>query len=155
MKKQISAEQSKILRSRMDAFAKKQPRMLELREKLLGINGCAVVVPQKAEPKLEALLARGTVFDGRGDWMKMAPSACHWNVSYLWLHVAGRPFSIGTGYALSEDGLWRQHSWAMDGDKIVETTVPRHTYFGIVLNPAEADRFASANGPKKKSDIQS
>ena len=48
--------------------------------------------------------------------------------------------SIGTGYALSDDDLWRQHSWgvAVDG-VVVETTVEREIYVGIVLSARAAN----------------
>lgn len=40
-----------------------------------------------------------------------------------------------TGYALSPDGLWRQHSWAYgDNLMIYETTVERVMYFGVELS---------------------
>ena len=125
--------------------------MLELNSKLLSIGGLALVAPTKAEPKLDDLLKRASVFvPAKREWMKMAKSACHWNASYLW-QMPNSTFEIGTGYALSPDGLWRQHSWVMDGDTLVETTEPRRIYFGILLNAEEAKDFADCNGPKKKS----
>jgi hypothetical protein len=52
---------------------------------------------------------------------------------------------IGTGYALSADGLWRQHSWGVRRQGILETTAPREKYFGILLQGSSADSFAEAN----------
>jgi hypothetical protein len=53
---------------------------------------------------------------------------------------------IVTGYALSSDGLWRQHSWAMAGDGgVVETTEERLLYFGYELTAAEAEIFIELN----------
>lgn len=52
---------------------------------------------------------------------------------------------IATGYALSGDGLWRQHSWGVLRDGIFETTETRLKYFGIVLQGERADYFAAAN----------
>ena len=52
---------------------------------------------------------------------------------------------IGTGYALSVDGLWRQHSWGVARDLIIESTEARVKYFGRLLRGADADMFAAAN----------
>lgn len=63
----------------------------------------------------------------------------------LW--IDGEIASIGTGYALSDDGLWRQHSWGLEADGVVvETTFERRSYVGIVL-PARAPsmQFAGSN----------
>jgi hypothetical protein len=54
---------------------------------------------------------------------------------------------MGTGYGLSDYGLWPNHSWGLKqtaGGRvpIVETTVSREIYFGVPL-PREA-LFASA-----------
>ena len=54
-------------------------------------------------------------------------------------------YRLVTGYALSDDGLWRQHSWVMDDQVIYETTVKRTQYYGFVLDPAEAVRFWVTN----------
>ena len=47
---------------------------------------------------------------------------------------------MATGYALSEDGLWRSHSWGLTQARnravIIETTVSRERYFGVMF-PAE------------------
>ncbi len=42
----------------------------------------------------------------------MEPSRCHRNVARLWTEKkkGSRLVGIGTGYALSDDGLWRRHS---------------------------------------------
>jgi hypothetical protein len=58
------------------------------------------------------------------------------------LFVSGRG-AVATGYALAEDGLWREHSWIVDGTGVVETTGVWLAYHGHVLDDAEARRFAS------------
>jgi hypothetical protein len=50
-------------------------------------------------------------------------------------------YLIGTGYALDEDGVWIGHTWLMEHrrgqpTRIVETTVGRLLYAGVVLDPA-------------------
>ena len=54
-----------------------------------------------------------------------------------------------TGYALSDDGLWRQHSWliAKPGRRwtVIETTCRRLLYYGVVLTEEEARHHADCN----------
>jgi hypothetical protein len=75
----------------------------------------------------------------------MERSACHENVAQLWVTKSSGLTAIGTGYALSEDGLWRQHSWGVRRDGIVETTKVRVKYFGISVQGRDAEAFAAAN----------
>lgn len=74
---------------------------------------------------------------------EMARNSCHSNAAFLWKNKISGLVGIGTGYALSEDGLWRQHSWCLTPGGIIETTEVRHTYYGVRLEGARADRFAS------------
>jgi hypothetical protein len=61
---------------------------------------------------------------------------CYRNV--VTLRIDGAIESIGTRYALSDDELWRQHSWGVDRDgTLVETTDERRAYVGMCcLTPA-------------------
>jgi hypothetical protein len=61
-----------------------------------------------------------------------------------------RRFRIVTGYALSDDGLWRQHSWLHDTAGFrrrhtIETTERRIRYFGVWLDEDEARAFVVGN----------
>jgi hypothetical protein len=69
-------------------------------------------------------------------------SECHANVAALWR--GGDMVAVGTGYGLSADSLWREHSWAWDeSDRLVETTEPRECYFGVRLESDGAEWFAN------------
>ncbi len=71
-------------------------------------------------------------------------NGCHANAAMLW--TDGMVAAIGTGYALSDDGLWRQHSWGVDADGApVETTAARISYVGITLTAVPALQFAVSN----------
>lgn len=76
------------------------------------------------------------------------PSQCHANSAYLWDANRGH-CSIATGYALSEDGLWRCHSWVVQPRsrtmRVWETTVKRVAYFGFVMNDTECQEFLDNN----------
>ena len=90
------------------------------------------------------IASRGQVFDGESTMMRGEPRDCHGNTSVLW--ADGKVDHIVTGYALSPDGVWRQHTWGLQGSgEIVETTVAREKYFGVVLTDEEAAKFAKAN----------
>lgn len=41
---------------------------------------------------------------------------------------------VYTGYGLSDDGVWRSHSWVMCHDALHETTEARIAYFGVVCS---------------------
>lgn len=75
----------------------------------------------------------------------MRDCACHENVSWLWTAQKREIVAIGTGYALSGDGLWRQHSWGIRRQDLLETTTRREKYYGILLQGALADSFAESN----------
>ena len=91
-----------------------------LRDRILTFGGDEVLLNTRDEDA-EKVLERGQFFYNRG--------RCQ----------------IATGYALSEDGLWRQHSWVVQPMtrtvKVWETTVERVAYFGVVLNDEECQEF--------------
>jgi hypothetical protein len=80
------------------------------------------------------------------------PCDCHRNSCDLWEANRNNPdirVHIATGYALTKDGMWRQHSWVVwikaRSVKIVETTTPRIAYFGFVMTDKEAELFNRHN----------
>jgi hypothetical protein len=114
-----------------------------LRETLLDLGGQAVVPPLCYEDSLRELLESGVSFGGKSTLVKGDPCQCHANSAALF--DLGRADGIGTGYALSDDGLWRQHSWGVKGTRVLETTVRREMYFGTVLRGERAEAFSSEN----------
>lgn len=108
------------------------------RARLLGVGGIEVVPPLDPELLLVALITQSVVLLGQDAIFEAgAPSRCHENVATLLERGrtdGGATVSEGCyGYALSEDGLWRPHSWAVDSTgRVIETTVPRQCYVGIV-----------------------
>ena len=91
------------------------------------------------------LLQSGFLIGGTIVVKPMKRSSCHANVSALWQGRRRGIVGIATGYALSVDGLWRQHSWGLLRDGVLETTETRLKYFGIVLQGEKADKFAQCN----------
>jgi len=117
-------------------------------KKLLSIGGKRVV--EVYEEDLDKLLERGKVIAGKPRLITkgMQPSRCHQNsVYYHDKHIEKKPdLKIVTGWGLSEDdGLWRQHTWLVNRNEIIETTVIRQVYFGFVLEGEELDDFCWNN----------
>jgi len=119
------------------------PKEEELFARLLSIGGKSVC--KLSEEDTGKLIRRGKerISTGRNT-VKMPgdPSKCHRNTAALWDANKDR-VQICTGWALSPDGILRQHSWGLfNGEKLVETTAhPRSIYFGFVLTTEEAELF--------------
>ena len=116
--------------------------LLLLHKKLLSFGGVRTVLP-RVEVDLGSIMGRGQLWLG-SNYMMMpgTPSQCHRNSCACWEANKHRTI-LCTGYALSEDGLWRQHSWLVDFrfQRVVETTVPRVAYFGFAMTKEEAEKF--------------
>jgi hypothetical protein len=136
------AERVELLRARGFTPNTKH-RLSVLRDRLLAIAGWAVVLPP-SDADLAAIMA-GQAWDGRNaKKMPGVPRECHSNSAALYAKDP-ETFKLCTGYAMSEDGVWRQHSWCLMGDRVVETTVSRVLYFGAILTGKVADEFVRAN----------
>lgn len=143
--KTLEPERGWLERARKSGFTLKTGNTgCPLKKKLLEIGGWAACIPH-LEPDLEKILSRGRRFPGKSVMMKGEPSRCHSNSAYCW--DANRELcKICTGYALSRDGMWRQHSWVLHSDgTVVETTEKRVQYFGYVMTEEECERFLLDN----------
>lgn len=134
--------QRQMLTERLEGAQATDPRWAALARRLLDIGGELIAV--WAEPDLSQLLDRGCEWPTEGARLAEGErSRCHHNVARLVLGGAAAEWV--TGWALSEDGIWRQHSWAFD-TVVVETTVPRVAYFGFAMSEAEQLRAARTLG---------
>jgi hypothetical protein len=141
----MTPEQKEFLTRRFRVAAKAQPDLRRLRSILLRMGGTFLVPPPKPDGDVAALLESGFVTSGPITLKIMKCSSCHENVAVLWKRRQAGIIAIATGYALSEDELWRQHSWGILRDGILETTEARLKYFGLVLQGERADNFAACN----------
>ncbi|MBV9613952.1 MAG: hypothetical protein JO031_00680 [Ktedonobacteraceae bacterium] len=122
--------------------------LFPLEQKLLAVGGARMVY--RYEPDLKRLLKSAVVFNEPVESIPGEAHNCHSNVARLWRENRDG-LAIATGYALSADGLWRQHSWLIFFDmsggesKILETTIKREKYFGIILTSREAEVFSQMN----------
>jgi hypothetical protein len=120
----LDPEQQRFLDRRFAEWLEERPNAVKLKEILLRIAGQAVVAPpNNYEPDLEALTAARAAIHGDPEVICMEDNACHVNAAILWRNAARPDFGIGTGFGLNR-GLWRQHTWAMDDARIIETTEP-------------------------------
>jgi hypothetical protein len=138
-------EQKAFLERRFADATKRQPELRLLRRMLLKLGGQFVVAPSKRDPDLSALLESGFVMGGPVKLVAMKTNSCHQNLANIWRTQKFGVIGIGTGYVLTEDQLWRQHSWGVLREGILETTKERTKYFGILLQGSRADRFARFN----------
>jgi hypothetical protein len=134
-----------MLRQRnRNAFAE-DPRLVELERRLLNLGGLLALLFLH-EPQIAELLERGRYFPGAKARIRRGQrSACHSNVSLLFVLTEGA-VRIATGYGLSPDGLWSQHSWGMaEEGRIIETTRRRLRSYGFVLDDPEILPFVLGN----------
>lgn len=123
-------------------------RLFDLRKHLLDFAGEAVCLPDYEED-MDDIMNYGQFWIGNNIKMiKGLPSQCHYNSSRLW-ETNKDKCRICTGYALTSDGIWRQHSWVIwmksRSNQIIETTVPRLVYFGYVMTSEQCADFADEN----------
>lgn len=124
------------------------PKVLSLRDRLLTFGGEQACMPV-IDRDVDDILTRGQFW--YGDILKMKkgePCQCHYNSANLWDRNREN-VKIVTGYALTVDGMWRQHTWCLQvkprKNIILETTEERICYFGYVLTDTEAEKFFNSN----------
>jgi hypothetical protein len=135
-KPKLTPEREGWFRTKTEQAFKERPHLRKLHRRLLKIGGAAVVLwnGTNGEEITAALLKLGSIDNGREAILRLGnPSDCHENSARLHQQEPQR-YEVRTGYALSEDGIWRPHSWVFDAntDDIIETTEARVTYFGFV-----------------------
>lgn len=99
------------------------------------------------EPDLDVLLSDGEFMYGAGaNFQPMKNGECHANSAALWQR-SPEQLQIMTGYALTVDGFWRQHTWCLEcaTGRPLETTTTRLAYYGVVLSDDESKAFSLSN----------
>lgn len=134
----------------------KQIKLLPLRDKLLTFGGEEVCLPY-IEDDYDNIMNKGFLIDVNDievDELPGIPNQCHRNSCKIYEITKDKPqykdkLKIMTGYALSIDGIWVQHTWLSilnedyECDTIIETTIERIAYFGFIMNDEEAQEFCS------------
>lgn len=115
----------------------------KLERKLLSFGGVSVRFPEDLYlSEIKQIVNRGQFWYGKNaKKVRGIPGKCHHNSVYIWSDNREH-FVLATGFALSSDGVWYCHSWLIEPLKnksiVVETTLDRVAYFGVVLNYKEA-----------------
>jgi hypothetical protein len=119
-----------------------KPEVRRLCSHLLRSGGERVVVPFEDVEFCEILVDIGKVISYKKLQTKHGEEReCHRNSASLWLSNKTK-YNIATGFGLSDDGIWRRHSWIITfGGNLIETTIAREVYFGMVLNDEAAKMF--------------
>ena len=119
-------------------------------KKLLEFGGNEVCMPN-IEEDIDDIMSSGQLWYGdKSMLMKGQSCQCHSNSAGIWeANYEQHEIAIATGYALSKDGMWRQHTWLVQRKPrsvlIVETTEKRIAYFGFLMTEEEALDFCSKN----------
>lgn len=139
----LPKKQQEALELRSRCLGQALPAWATLEKKLLEIAGLAVVAPLPFQIEsvwpawtwtTEMLSQHGMLVEYKRILRRrLARNECHNNARML--HQRD-PTNIlyATGYGLSDDGLWRNHSWCMRDDVLIETTISRMMYFGMLEN---------------------
>lgn len=126
--------------------------LCEIRDRLLAKGGDMARMPSSPDEDTQAILKYGQFWNGigakecQGQINQYRANSCR-----IWAkekdNLDNNPefeIHICTGFALSDSGMWREHSWLIEKTKmhqtpiIIETTFPRLLYFGYVLDDYRA-----------------
>lgn len=132
-----------------------QQNLKQLHNKLLSVGGYDTLLPD-LEEDYSNIITYGQLWDNLAmHLIKGRPSQCHSNTADLWYNNRDSYQHTNfiavacTGYALSDDGLWRQHSWLIQAkaraNVLIETTEKRLAYFGFAMTYEQANQFARDN----------
>ena len=141
----MTPDQRKFLQGRFRKAVIEQPELKNLKSLLLSFGGDFIVAPPSQDRHVPTLLKSGFLMSGSVLMKPMRDNMCHQNIAAVWRKGRRGLVGVATGYALSNDGLWRQHTWGFMRDGVLESTEERRKYFGILLQDSAADYFASCN----------
>ncbi len=132
--------------------AKKEPALAQLLDKLQKIAPNTWVVHNPAlmfDPQLPLVAREGKRWKtGSLKYEQGKPNSCHWNAAGLCRD--DKRLKLVTGYALSSNGTWHQHTWAVNDKGIVETTYKYAAYFGVELTGAQRKAFFKLLGMRDR-----
>jgi len=113
-----------------------------LKELLLSHGGDSVLI--RNDEDIEKILKNGKLFTkvnkALSKKMRGKTNQCHYNASHCW--DANRDKTqLATGFYLT-DNIWREHSWVVYNNKVIETTDNvAAKYFGYIMSQEDAEDF--------------
>lgn len=135
MKKIVKMPARKYSKSSLDErrayFITKCPELLRLEKMLLVVGGIRLIYTPEiwfvGELLQDGKFFSGELFEIIGT--DLTNGNCH-GASRAFAEISGG--QLFTGYALTKDGYWREHSWSVYNGHYLETTlIPRIKYFGF------------------------
>ena len=115
-----------------------RPDLRTLKRRLCRIAGSRFQINWVVNQALDKAFVKwlqtiGTFFPGKPFVMRKGePCLCHDNSERLTTKKPARYLRY-KGLALSDDGIWRIHSWVMGPEGMIETTEQRELYFAIPI----------------------
>src|SRR4051794_33135588 len=105
----------------------------DLCEQLLAIGGSRVFIQQGEALLSKTILTEGRLLDVPAIIIKKGKVNKAIANCFGLLEQNPVSYRMVTGWTLT-DGCWFFHCWLLDGQqRVVETTVPRELYFGVIL----------------------
>jgi hypothetical protein len=123
----------------------KSPQFSIIQKKLESEFPGSIVATVAYDEDTDNYIKRGIIFN----YSKVLKIRCDKNLTSQCHYISTQfqkinpTLKIATGYALSKDGIWRQHTWVWDNINyiIYEPTEKRIEYFGFIMNKKEANKF--------------
>ena len=112
----------------------------DLNKILTKIESNTILLPMfDTKAEIINLIKLGISFGATNEIRLGERSQCHENsVDQYLKNEYNENLNIVSGFALSEDGLWRSHSWIVkDNSFVIETTEKRLRYFGFVYKDTQ------------------
>ncbi|CAH6990139.1 hypothetical protein VCHA53O466_140134 [Vibrio chagasii] len=118
-------------------------KALSLYDALIHNGGCEVCLSTTNlddDLDIDSVIANGSIMGTTNSvlnevlFLEMQTSNCHENAATV---KAERPeFHLCTGFYMSSEGMWREHSWLLTPDKgnIIETSSVQCAYFGVIVD---------------------
>jgi len=133
----------KLFAWRTQEFYKIQPEFRELRKILMDLGGEETAPPLARDPIINFLIDCGIVFNGPVVVKPAKTGEPVTNLARAWRKRAPGLVGIGLGYALEESGLWREHTFGILREGVLEPGAEKRKYFGLMLIGEAADGFAT------------
>jgi hypothetical protein len=135
-------EYNSLLARRFRESSKAQPELRNLRRILLKLGGEEIVPPPSRDPMTNFLIDFGIVFSGPVVLKESGRCQPEHTLGRIWRRRLHGVVGIGAGYALHDDGLWREHFFGVLREGVLEIFALKRKYFGLLLVSEAADAFA-------------
>lgn len=145
-------------------YANNDPEWVEMRDRLHNIAFGEVEALSKGDDYIKLLLQVGTLMNGPVLNIQGATNNSHTNVADLLdsheqlqenvfqtlEDIPVKALHLATGYVYFQaEQTWRQHSWLLSGNSIIETCFVGDKYFGVILVGNDRSFFRNCHASTK------